>query len=79
MTTKFTYDDVVRVCVNAPVGLRPGSKAWIVGVTEERNRHGSHYESFKPGNVYTIEFEDGASIDVHEEDIEFLEGGAGRK
>lgn len=74
MNTKFNYDNVVRVCFDAPVALRPGSKAWIVGVTAESNRRGSHYDAFKPGDVYTIEFEDGTSIDVHEEDIELLEG-----
>lgn len=73
MSTKFTYDDVVRVRVDTEAALRPGAKAWIVGVTAEARRRGAYYDAFKPGNVYTIEFEDGASIDVHEEDIELLQ------
>lgn len=73
MSTKFTYDDVVRVNLDAEAALRPGAKAWIVGVTAEAKRRGAHYDAFDPGNVYTIEFEDGASIDVHEDDIELLQ------
>ncbi|HET6631367.1 MAG TPA: hypothetical protein VFG73_01495 [Rhodanobacteraceae bacterium] len=69
MGTRFDYDDSVRVRTGVP-GAPTGAKAWIVGVTASSDRHGSHYDSFKPGNVYTIEFEDGASIDVHESDLE---------
>jgi len=72
MSTKFAYDDVVRVRLGVEAELRPGSKAWIVGVTAESKRRGAHYDAFKPGNVYTIEFEDGVSVDVHEEDVELL-------
>lgn len=70
MTTKFTYDDVVRIRADAALVLRPGSRAWVVGVTAADNRCGVYYDAFKPGNVYTIEYEDGSSIDLHEDDIE---------
>ena len=64
MTVKFDYDDVVRVIADAPSQCRPGEKGWIVGVYEERT--GAFLEKFPIGTVYTIEFEDGSSAEVHE-------------
>jgi hypothetical protein len=69
--TKFTYNDIVEVLDSAPAALRPGSRAWIVGVSEERR--GTYFDQFPPGVVYTIEFEDGSSIDVHESSLALLE------
>ena len=79
MNTKYDYDDIVLVRSDAPTALRPGSKAWVVGVTDKDMRRGSHYDAFPAGNVYTIEFEDGASVDVHEEDIDIFEGKSSAK
>lgn len=73
---KFDYNDIVRVCSDAQQDLRPGERAWIVGVTTEDKRIGSHYEQFAPGAVYTIEFEDGDSIDIHESNLELIKGSA---
>lgn len=66
--TKFTYDDIVKVAVSAPDEYRPGQRAWIVGVFEDRQ--GEYFERFPPGTIYSIEFEDGSSIEVHESSLE---------
>lgn len=67
---KFNYDDVVRVRSDAHREFRPGERAWVAGVTTEDRRIGSHYEQFPLGTIYTIEFEDGDSLDIHEDSIE---------
>lgn len=64
----FNYDDVVKVRQGTSVDLRPGSKAWVVGVFQ--TRPGPFFDKFPPGTVYTIEFEDGSSLEVHENDLE---------
>lgn len=64
----FNYDDVVKVRQGAIVDLRPGSKAWVVGVFQ--TRPGPFFDKFPHGTVYTIEFEDGSSLEVHENDLE---------
>ena len=68
--SKFDYDDIVRVRSHVEQKFRPGERAWVVGVVAEDRRIGSHYEQFPPGMIYTIEFEDGDSIDIHEASIE---------
>ena len=65
---RFTYDDIVKVRETAPIVARRGEKAWIVGVTEDRTRFPR--KQFPPGVIYTIEFEGGDSVDVHEDDLE---------
>jgi hypothetical protein len=70
MTTKFTYNDIVRAKQASLPMLRSGEKAWVVGVVEAEKRKGSYFDQFPPGVIYTIEFEDGASIDAHEDDLE---------
>jgi hypothetical protein len=62
----FTYDDVVRVKAGAPTDMRPGARAWVVGITAEHERRGSHFEQFPTGVVYLVEFEDGDTLDIHE-------------
>ena len=66
--TKFTYDDIVKVLADAPSDQRPGERAWVVGVFEDRP--GKYFGAFPPGIVYSIEFEDGSSIQVHESMLE---------
>lgn len=61
---KYDYDDIVCIVDGAPAHLRLGCRAWIVGIVEERRR--AYFASFPPGVVYTVEFEDGDSVDVHE-------------
>lgn len=65
---KFDYADVVRVVRTASSGLRQGARAWIVGVFEDRP--GKYFDQFPPGVVYSIEYEDGSSIEVHESMLE---------
>ena len=72
---QFTYADVVRVIEHAPREMRPGAKAWIVGVVKADQRHGPYHEKFAPGPVYTIEFEDGSSTDIDELSLEPAESG----
>ena len=71
---RFTYDDRVRVRVRstAQIPSRTGALAWIVGVHAEP-REGSYFLEFPTGVVYSIEFEDGDSIGLHEDDLEYDE------
>jgi len=64
---KFTYNDVVRVTQDAVGGPRR-DRAWIVGIFEDRP--GPYFDKFPEGVVYTIEFEDGTSGEVHENSLE---------
>ena len=67
MSPKFDYDNIVRVLPSA--NLHVGQRAWIVGVFESRPK-GSYFERFPAGTVYSIEFEDGTSSQLHESDLE---------
>lgn len=64
----FTYDDIVRVSNSAGKYLRPGSKAWVIGVFLDRPA-GRYFENFPDGVIYTIEYEDGQAADVHESQL----------
>lgn len=66
----FTYDDVVRVTVDAKEDMRPGAKAWVIGITTPSQRQGEHFQQFPPGIVYSVEFEGGDAIDIHESMLE---------
>jgi hypothetical protein len=64
---KFTYNDIVRV--------KPGTeaatgrdRAWVVGIFEDRP--GDYFNKFPDGVIYTVEFEDGSSTEVHESSLE---------
>jgi hypothetical protein len=71
LVAKFTYDDVVNVRRTAKTDLRPGARAWVIAVFDSReSRPGSSFDRFPEGTVYTVEFEDGAAIDLHESDLE---------
>jgi hypothetical protein len=60
---KFAYNDIVRVKQDADPQLRR-DRAWVVGIFEDRP--GPYFNKFPAGVVYTIEFEDGTSDEVHE-------------
>ena len=47
---KFTLGDGVRVAADAPANVRPGSPAEVVGVSEQRERHGSYLHAFPSGS-----------------------------
>jgi hypothetical protein len=68
MKFKFNYDDMVKVRPEVSPELRPCAIAWVVGVFE--TRAGSYFDKFPDGIIYTIEFEDGSAVEVHELDIE---------
>lgn len=70
MTTRFTYDDQVRISANAPAELHPGELAWIVAVYQAGE--GPTYRTFGVGPVYTVEFEGGTAIDVEEDFLELV-------
>jgi len=80
--SKFTYDDIVRVKPTVSVwenvaratkvGPRVGERAWVFAVLENQTR-----APFAAGTIYGIEFEDGESIEVHEDDLEMVEPAAG--
>ena len=65
---KFNYGGTVKIRVDASDELRPGSRAWIVGVFE--TRPGPYFDKFPPGIVYTVEYEDGSAQQVHESNLE---------
>lgn len=71
--TQFNYDDVVRVSLSAPNEFRPGSKAWVIGITLNQDRHGIHFNQFTKGVIYLIEYENGEAIDIHESYLELFE------
>jgi hypothetical protein len=68
MRPKFTYNDIVRVSTDSE--QRFTKKAWIVGIFETRPE-GGYFDRFPEGVVYSIEFEDGSSIEVHELELQF--------
>lgn len=66
--TKFRYDDVVKIKVDAKTAATRRDRAWIIAVMENRQRF--PLSQLPPGTVYSIEFEDGVAFDVHENDLE---------
>ncbi|WP_301101439.1 hypothetical protein [Propionivibrio sp.] len=73
MKPAFGYNDVVRVQSTASYEARPGEKAWIVGVFETRPE-GGYFDKFPEGVVYSVEFEDGSSTEIHEADLRIDNG-----
>jgi hypothetical protein len=71
---KFNYDEIIRIKKAAPISLRPGQRAWVVGVFLPQDQGGRpYYDQFPAGTVYTVEFENGDAIDIHEDFLEFHE------
>lgn len=66
----FTYNDTVRVKLVAPAQYRPGELASIVGISLQAERSGDFLKAFPHGILYTIEFEDGSSMQLHEDLVE---------
>ncbi|MNK13978.1 hypothetical protein D3C87_320720 [compost metagenome] len=65
-SSTFTWNDIVETIEEAPTRLRPGSRAWVVGISAPHQRSGSFLTEHPTGFVYTIEFEDGSSVDAEE-------------
>lgn len=74
---KYDYDDRVRVRDDAPEARHRGKAAWIVGVVPEERRSGDFLRRFPRGYVYTIEFEDGSSIELPESALDFIDEPSG--
>ena len=68
MKAKFSYDDIVRIKPNAEFSSRRNERAWIVGIFEKWPV-GGYFDKFPIGVVYSVEFEDGTSTEVHEDDL----------
>jgi len=62
----FTWNNIVITRDDAPPQVRPGSRAWIVGMSEASERSGDYLREFPSGRVYTIEFEDGSDAQALE-------------
>lgn len=65
---KFSYDDIVKIKSDTKTAPKRRDRAWVVAVMEDRQRF--PLGQFPPGTVYSIEFEDGTALDVHENDLE---------
>jgi hypothetical protein len=65
---QLEYDQIVKIKSTSKLAARRGSRGWIVAILEDRNRY--PLEEFPPGIVYSVEFDDGQAIDVHEDDLE---------
>ncbi|WP_129780723.1 hypothetical protein [Peristeroidobacter soli] len=65
---RFSYDDIVKIKVDAKTATKRHDRAWVVGIMEDRRRF--PLNQFPTGIVYSIEFEDGTALDVHENDLE---------
>ena len=65
--SKFTFDDTVQLTTFPDAPERIDAQAWVVGVMERGE--GAYMAQFPPGYIYTIEFEDGTSTDVHESQL----------
>lgn len=67
---RFNWDERIRISDDASAPFRPGTLANIVGIYSGASRRGQYFDRFAPGTVYTVEFDDGKSVDIHEDDIE---------
>jgi hypothetical protein len=67
---KFSWGDAVRIRADAPSYLRPGALASVYDVSEGKSRFGEHFDSFPPGTVYSVEYEDSSAVEVHEDHLE---------
>jgi hypothetical protein len=66
----FTYNDIVRVASDAPSEKRPGQRAWVIAVFPEGHRLREALDPLPTGTVYSVEFEGGDAIEVHESHLE---------
>lgn len=65
---RFTYDDLVLVLSDGRVAGRDGARASVIAVFPSAStRPGPSLGAFAEGPVYTVEFEDGSTAEVHED------------
>ncbi len=60
----------MRVRAGAEPQVRGGEVGWVVGIFDDQSRRGDYFTKFPAGVVYTVELEDGSSIEVHESVLE---------
>lgn len=66
--SRFGYDEVVKISSRAEENYRPGSKAWIISIIQDRENY--PMREFPAGTIYTVEYEDGLALDIHESNLE---------
>ncbi len=71
---KFDWGQLVRVSATAPPAYRPGRRAWIVGIRKESAAQAT--EPLGP-RLYTIEYEDGSSLEIGEPLLEQIDESQG--
>ena len=65
--TVATWGDTVQVKVNAPMSMRPGAIAAVVGIREvETPEQVLQFEAPVGSKVYLIEFGNGDAIEISE-------------
>lgn len=66
--TRCNCGDLVKVRAGESADLRPGEKAWVVANFD--TRPGACFDKFPDGVVCMIEFEDGSTLEIHEDDLD---------
>jgi hypothetical protein len=69
---EMIFGESVSVKKHAPAEFRPGAVGAIVMIITQKMRKGEYYNKFPLGTIYSIEFEDGRAIDIHEMFLEKL-------
>ena len=67
---KFDFGDLVRIRSDTPSPLRRGHITSVIMVFLPQDRWGSYLSNFPPGVLYSVEYEDGEAVDVHEDFLE---------
>jgi hypothetical protein len=68
---KFTYDDIVIAAKGARAEVRPGERARVVGVTDDRATANLYYHLLPVEVLYMIQFEDGTQVRASESELDF--------
>jgi hypothetical protein len=68
---KFTYDDIVIAARGARPEVRPGERAWVVGVIDDRATANLYYHLLPVEVLYMIQFEDGTQVRASESELDF--------
>lgn len=67
--SKFKIDDTVRTKNVIHLQHFYGQTGSVINVFIDRPA-GKHFEQFPEGVVYSVEFESGEAIDIHESDLD---------
>ena len=66
----ISFGDVVRISTDAPAKDRPGELGCVVAISNPTERSGSYLAQFAKGTLYSVEFGDGETIEVHQSLVE---------